>query len=55
VALEADEAIFHALLQPLIRSSVAPEVISVATASTEDPEGDVLVVPRIVKKSRFSK
>jgi hypothetical protein len=26
-----------------------------ATATSEDPEGDVLMVPRIVKKSRFSK
>jgi hypothetical protein len=55
VALEADEALFHAVLKPLIRSSVAPEVNCGATASSEDPEGDVLVVPRIVKKSRFSK
>lgn len=51
MALEADEAIFHALLKPLIRSSVAPEVISGATTTSEDPEGDVLVVSRIVKKS----
>ena len=55
MALEADEAIFHAVLKPMIRSSVAPEVTSIATPSSEDPEGDVLVVPRIVKKSRFSK
>jgi hypothetical protein len=55
VALEADEAIFHAVLKPLIRSSVAPDVTSGATATSEDPLGDVLVVPRIVKRSRFSK
>ena len=44
VALEADEAIFHALLKPLIRSSVASKITSGATTSSEDPEGDVLVV-----------
>ena len=55
MALEADEAIFDALLKPLIRSSVAREVTSGATSTSEDPEGDVVVVPRIVKKSRFSK
>ena len=55
MALEADEALFNAVLKPLIRTSVAPEVTSGATASSEDPEGDVLVVPRIVKRSRFSK
>jgi hypothetical protein len=55
VALEADEALFHSVLKPLIRSSVAPEVTSGATASSEDPEGDVLVVPIIIKRSRFSK
>ena len=55
MALEADEAIFHAVLKPLIRSSVAPKVTSGATAICEDPEGDVFVVPRIVKKSRFNK
>ena len=42
MALEADEAIFHVLLKSLIRSSVAPEVTSGATATSEDPEGDVL-------------
>ncbi len=55
MALEPDEALFHAVFKPLIRSSVAREVTSGATASSEDPEGDVLVVPKIVKKSRFSK
>ena len=55
MALQANEAIFHAVLKPLIRLSVALEVTSGATANSEDPEGDVLVVPRIVKKSRFSK
>ena len=55
MALEADEAIFHAVLKPLIRLNVAPEVTSGATAISEDPEGNVLVVPRIVKRSRFSK
>ena len=55
MALEADEAIFHAVLKPLICSSVVPEVTFGATATSEDLDGDVLVVPRIVKKSRFSK
>jgi hypothetical protein len=54
VALETDETILYAVLKPLIRSSVAHEVTSGATASSEDSEGDVLVVPRIVKRSRFS-
>ena len=51
MALEANEAIFHALLKPLIHLSVVPEVTFGATATSEDPEGYVLVVPRIVKKS----
>jgi hypothetical protein len=55
VALEDDGAIFHALLKSLIRLSVAPEVTSGATTTSEDPEGHVLVVPTILKKSRFSK
>ena len=55
MALEGDKSIFDALLKPLIRSSVALEVTSGATPTSEDPEGDVVVVPRIVKKSRFSK
>ncbi len=55
MALEADAALFNAVLKPLIRSSVAPDVTSGAMASSEDPEGDVLVIPRIVKRSRFSK
>ena len=54
VALEVDEAIFHAVLKPLIRSSVAPEVTFGSTTSSEDPKGNVRVVPRIVRKSQFS-
>jgi hypothetical protein len=55
VALEADEVLFYAVLKSLIRSSVASEVTCGATASSEDPKGDVLVVLQIVKRSRFSK
>ena len=51
MALEADEALFHAVFKPLIRSSVALEVASGATASSEDPKGDVLVVLKIMKRS----
>jgi len=54
-ALEADKAIFEALIAPLIRSSPAIEVTSSDVVMSEDPESEHIVVQKIVKKSRFSK
>ena len=51
MALETNEALFNAVLKPLIRSSVAPDLTSGATTINEDPEGDVPVVRKIVKRS----
>ncbi len=54
-ALEADKAIFEALVAPLIRSTPAIEVKSIDAVMSEDPESEIIVVQKIVKKSRFSK
>ena len=54
-ALEADKAIFEALIAPLIRSTPDIEVKSRDVVMSEDPESEIIVVQKIVKKSRFSK
>ena len=54
-ALEADKAIFEALIAPLIRSPSAIEEKSRDVVMSEDPDSEVIVVQKIVKKSRFSK
>jgi hypothetical protein len=55
VALEVDKAIFEALIAPLIRSASAMEVKSRDVVMSEDPDNEIIVVQKIVKKSRFSK
>ena len=54
-ALEADKAIFEALIAPLIRYASAIEVKSRDVVMSEDPDSEIIVVQKIVKKSRFSK
>jgi hypothetical protein len=54
-ALEADKAIFEALIAPLIRYASAIEEKSRDVVMSEDSDSEVIVVQKIVKKSRFSK
>jgi hypothetical protein len=56
VALEEDKAIFDAILAPMIRTvpDVPPSAASII-ADSDDEDAVEVVVPHIVKKSRFSK
>lgn len=55
-AVEADAAIFKALLAPLVRTSTPSPIIVAELPTTVDGlEGEEVVVERIVKKSRLSK
>lgn len=53
-ALEADVAIYEALLKPLVRSTTH-DVTHEVYDTNEDPDCEVIPVQRIMKKSRFSK
>lgn len=54
MALESDEAIFKAVLAPLIRPGRCETMDeSEAVTNLNDIDGEDVVVERIVKKSRF--
>ena len=54
-ALEPDNAIFEALLAPLIRTASAPLLQQESVTGLDDMDGEEVVIEKIVKKSRFSK
>ena len=54
-ALEADTAIFEALLAPLMRTASTPILEDDSITILDDIDGEEVVIEKIVKKSRFSK
>ena len=55
-ALETDVDIFEALFALLIISKAASEVtLEDRVTSVEDPEGEDILIERIVKRSQFTK
>ena len=55
-ALETDVDIFEALFAPLIIFKAASEVtLEDRVTSVEDPEGEDILIERIVKRSQFTK
>jgi len=56
IALEEDKAIFDALLAPLIRTVETISItLAVVPTASKDADAKDVVIPRIVKKNRFSK